>query len=77
MVVLQDGVELGESFLGGVFLSDGVGVLSSGSELVGKGRSDEFLHFLVDGCSVFGSEGKGVCRGRSSINRIGSVTGRG
>ena len=77
MAVLQDGIDLDESFLGGVFLPDGVGVLSRGSELVGKGRSDELLHFLVDGCSVLGSEGKGVCRGRSSINRIGSVTGRG
>ena len=77
MAVLQGGVDLDESFLGGVFLPDGVGVLSSGSEFVSEGRSDELLHFLVDGCSVFGSEGKGVCRGRSSINRIGSVTGQG
>ena len=77
MVVLQGGVDFGESSFRGEFLFDGIGVLSSGFEFVSKGRSDEFLHFLVDGCSVFGSEGKGVCRGRSSINRIGSVTDRG
>ena len=63
--------------MGGEFLPDRVGVLSSGLELVGEGRSDKLLHFLVDGCSGFGSDGKGVWRGRSSINHIGSVTGRG
>ena len=63
--------------MGGEFFLDGIGVLSSGFKFLGKDRGDEFLHLLINGCSGLGSDGKGVWRGRSSINRIGSVTGRG
>ena len=63
--------------MGGEFLFDRVGVLSSGFKFLGEDGGDEFLHLLIDGCGGFGSDGKGVWRDRSSINRIGSVTGQG
>jgi len=76
LVLLQGGVDLGESLLGGDFFLDGVGSLSSRFKFEGECRSDELLHLFVDGCGGFRSDGKGVWRGLSSINRIGSVTGR-
>jgi len=63
--------------LGGEFLLDGVGALSSGFKFLGEDGGDEFLHLFIDGCSGFGLDGKGVWRDRSSINHIGSVTGWG